>query len=122
MAHYSPRSAISSDASKYVYEFESGLGFDGSWYEAFFDTAFSEFCFDLFAGTACMLILPGSVTQPLVFKAIPLKDYCIEEGPNGEVFAVYRHYSLQNLSVKRIISSELVAGEPHTLTASSAVS
>lgn len=41
MAHYSPRSAISSDASKYVYEFENGLGFDGSWYEAFFDTAFS---------------------------------------------------------------------------------
>ena len=41
MAHYSPKSAISSDASKYVYEFENGLGFDGSWYEAFFDTAFS---------------------------------------------------------------------------------
>jgi hypothetical protein len=41
MAHYSPKSGISASASKYVYEFENGLGFDGSWYEAFFDTAFS---------------------------------------------------------------------------------
>lgn len=41
MAHYSPRSNISEADSKFVYEFEKGLGFDGSWYEAFFDTAFS---------------------------------------------------------------------------------
>ena len=41
IAHYSPRSAISDDESKFVYEFESGLGFDGSWFDAFFDTAFA---------------------------------------------------------------------------------
>lgn len=41
MAHYSPKSDISTADSKFVYEFEKGLGFDGSWYDAFFDTAFS---------------------------------------------------------------------------------
>lgn len=41
MAHYSPRSAISATDSKYVYEFERGYGFDGDWFDAFFDTAFS---------------------------------------------------------------------------------
>jgi hypothetical protein len=41
LAHYSPRSSISSANSKFVYEFERGLGFDGSWFDAFFDTAFS---------------------------------------------------------------------------------
>jgi hypothetical protein len=41
LAHYSPRSAISASDSRYVYEFEKGYGFDGDWFDAFFDTAFS---------------------------------------------------------------------------------
>jgi len=41
LAHYSPRSTISNANSKFVYEFERGLGFDGSWFDAFFDTAFA---------------------------------------------------------------------------------
>jgi hypothetical protein len=59
-----------------------------------FDMAFSEFCYDVFAGTGCMLILPGDEYNPLVFKAIPLKEYCVEEGPDGVVCAVYRKYSM----------------------------
>lgn len=60
-----------------------------------FDMAFSEFCYDLFAGTACLLILPGTPLQPISFKAIPLREYCIEEGKNGEVRGVYRKYTIK---------------------------
>jgi hypothetical protein len=41
LAHFSPRSAINAATSRRVWEFERGYGFDGSWYDAFFDTAFS---------------------------------------------------------------------------------
>jgi len=60
-----------------------------------FDAAFSEFCYDLFAGTACMLVLPNTPRKPLTYKAIPLDEYAIEEGVNGEVRAVYRKYSMK---------------------------
>jgi len=61
---------------------------------SYFDMAFSEFCYDVFAGTGCMLVLPGNPRQPLTFKAIPLKEYCVTEGANGEVNAVYRKYEM----------------------------
>jgi len=60
-----------------------------------FDMAFSEFCYDVFAGTGCLLVLPGTPTQPLLFKAIPIKEYSIEEGSNGEVCFVYRSFSMK---------------------------
>ena len=60
-----------------------------------FDVAFSEFCYDLFVGTACMLILPGRPRKPLSCKSVPLKEYCIEEGVDGEVRGVYRKYSMK---------------------------
>jgi hypothetical protein len=41
LAHFSPRSTINAATSRRVWEFERGYGFDGSWYDAFFDTAFS---------------------------------------------------------------------------------
>jgi hypothetical protein len=60
-----------------------------------FDIAFSEFCYDLTAGTACMLVTAGTVDKPLVFKAISLKDYCIEEGIHSEVRSVYRQFNIK---------------------------
>jgi hypothetical protein len=65
-----------------------------------FDLAFSEFCYDLTVGTACMLVLPGNLRQPLVFRAIPIKDICIEDGKDGEVRAVYRAFSMKTELVK----------------------
>jgi len=66
-----------------------------------FDMAFSEFCYDVFAGTGCMLILPGkNPTQPISFRAIPLRQYCIEEGAYGEVRAVYRKFTMKRELVK----------------------
>jgi hypothetical protein len=41
MAHYSPRSTISTADSRYVYEFENGLGFDGDWFDWSYTTAFA---------------------------------------------------------------------------------
>ncbi len=60
-----------------------------------YDMAFSEFCYDVYAGTGCLLVLPGTPLQPLRFKAIPLREYCVEEGANSEVRGVYRKYSLK---------------------------
>lgn len=60
-----------------------------------FDMAYSEFCYDLFAGTACILTLPGTPKEPLIYRAIPLREYCVEEGANGEVRAVYRKFTMK---------------------------
>ncbi|MCP3684183.1 MAG: hypothetical protein GY861_15990 [bacterium] len=60
-----------------------------------FDVATSEVCYDVFAGTGCLLVLPGGIDTPLTFKAIPLREYCIEEGINGEVSAVYRNFQIK---------------------------
>jgi hypothetical protein len=66
-----------------------------------FDTAFSEFCYDAFAGTACMSVLPGDTEyDPIIFRAIPLREYCIEEGANGDVRWVFRRYELKKELVK----------------------
>lgn len=66
-----------------------------------FDMAFSEFCYDVFAGTGCMLVLPGTPLQPISFRAIPIREYCIEEGMNGEVRAVYRKFTMKRELVKQ---------------------
>ncbi len=60
-----------------------------------FDMAFAEFCYDVFIGTGCLLVLPGTPDNPLIFKAIPLWEYSLEEGPDGLVIAVYRKYKMK---------------------------
>lgn len=65
-----------------------------------FDVAFSEFCYDVFAGTGCMLVLPSTPRNPISFKAIPLREYCVEEGCHGEVRGVFRQYSMKRELVK----------------------
>jgi len=66
-----------------------------------FDMAFSEFCYDLFAGTACMLVLKGETYNPINFKSVPITEYALEEGADGHICAVYRKYSMSREMVKR---------------------
>lgn len=65
-----------------------------------FDASISEFYYDLIAGTACMLSLPGTAKNPLVFTPVPISQICIEEGVNGEVSHVYRSYELKQEVMK----------------------
>lgn len=68
-----------------------------------FDIAFSEFCYDLFAGTACMLIMPGdSIYQPVNYKTIPLTEYSIEEGNDGNVSWVFREFTMKRENIPQM--------------------
>lgn len=68
-----------------------------------FDIAFSEFCYDLFAGTACMLIMPGdTIYQPVIYKAIPLTEYSIEEGNDGTVSWVFREFKMKRENISQM--------------------
>jgi len=60
-----------------------------------FDAVIPEMYYDLFAGTACLLILDGGERNPLNFKPIPINEFCIEEGVDGEVANVYREFSMR---------------------------
>jgi hypothetical protein len=73
------------EACKYANEYKNNSSFD---------IAFSEFCYDVFLGTGCMLVLPNNPTDPISFKSIPIREYCLEEGIKGEVRAVYREYNM----------------------------
>lgn len=60
-----------------------------------FDAIISEFYYDLVAGTACLLVLDGGERNPLNFKPIPINEFSIEEGVDGEVANVYREFSIR---------------------------
>jgi hypothetical protein len=55
-----------------------------------FQTAIGEFGLDLVAGTACMLINPGTLDEPIVYQTVPPVHVGLEEGANGKVCGVYR--------------------------------
>lgn len=65
-----------------------------------FDMALSEFAYDLIAGTACMLVTEGTPENPVTFKAIPLDEFCIEEGVDNQVSCVYRKFKLDRETIK----------------------
>ncbi len=65
-----------------------------------YDTSFTEMCYDLIAGTACLLIKEGTIDNPLVFNAIPFVNLAMEEGANGEIIAYFRIISLKNSQVQ----------------------
>ena len=60
-----------------------------------FDVAITEFYYELIFGTACLLVQGHSFGKPLVFKTIPFKDYCIHEGEDGNVDAVFREIKIE---------------------------
>lgn len=66
-----------------------------------FDMAFSEFCYDLFAGTACLLVLKNEDHSLINFKCIPLIEYSIEEGVDSKVCAVFRAYTMKRELVRQ---------------------
>jgi hypothetical protein len=67
-----------------------------------FNLAISEFFYDLFIGTACLLITEGKGNSPVDFKSEPNKNIAIEEGINGSVQTIYRLFKLKSELVKRM--------------------
>lgn len=53
------------------------------------------FLYDLFVGTACLLVQKGDVYKPFVHKAIPMNQLAFEESPEGEPNCVYRKWKLK---------------------------
>ncbi len=65
-----------------------------------FDTAITEFYYDLLAGTACLLITEGTRREPLNFKAVPLNELVIDEGLNGKIDYVWREFKMRKEIIK----------------------
>lgn len=61
-----------------------------------YDTAFTEACYDLIAGTTCMCLLEGTPDNPMIFSVIPFNQLTMEEGIDGEIEAYYRKFSIKN--------------------------
>jgi len=57
-----------------------------------FDIAMAESLYDLGLGTSCLLITKGNRKRPIAIKAIPIDQYSILEGVDGEVSDVFRRY------------------------------
>lgn len=66
-----------------------------------FDVAMTEFYYDLIAGTACLLLLEGTYSNPLRFITVPIKELAIAEGIFGEVGEVYRRFKMKSNLIKR---------------------
>lgn len=59
----------------------------------------APFLYDLFAGTACMLVQRGDDFRPFNHRAIPMSQVAFEEDARGEVNAVYRLWCLKEEDV-----------------------
>lgn len=53
------------------------------------------FLYDLFAGTACMLVQKGDNFHPFNHRAIPMTQIAFEENARGEINAVYRAWLIK---------------------------
>lgn len=65
-----------------------------------FDTAFTEACYDLIAGTTCLCLLEGTPDNPFRFFAIPFVDLMMVEGLDGSVDTYFRRLKIKNHLVK----------------------
>ncbi len=65
-----------------------------------FDAIFTQFCYDLIAGTALICIQPGDLERPMTYSVLPFNEVNIEDGTNGEAIAYYRTHKLKNRLVK----------------------
>lgn len=54
-----------------------------------FDQAFHEFCLDLCAGTAAMLVVKGDEARPARFLTVPPSEILLEPGAFGDVAGVF---------------------------------
>lgn len=66
-----------------------------------FDTAFTEMCYDVIAGTGVICALEGTAADPFRFQAIPFVDICMSEGADGSIDAYYRRIKIKNAMVER---------------------
>lgn len=53
------------------------------------------FLYDLFAGTACLLVQQGDDLKPFNHRAIPMDQIAFEEDARGEINAVYRLWRIK---------------------------
>jgi hypothetical protein len=67
-----------------------------------FNLAISEFYYDLFIGTACLLIMEGKGNNAVDFISVPNKHIALEEGINGSIQTVYRLFEIKSELVKRM--------------------
>lgn len=65
-----------------------------------FDVSFNEFAYDMIAGTATMLVVEGSVKNPIICRAVPLQEYCIDEGVDGLPAYFYRVFKKKKEIIK----------------------
>ena len=66
-----------------------------------FDRAMTQFFYELIAGTATMLVMPGDVNKPLKFISIPFKEIFMVEGTYGEIDTFFRSLTIKNRLVKQ---------------------
>jgi len=67
-----------------------------------FHVCMSEFYYDLAAGTACMMVLPGEEDdQPLNFVSMPIEQISIEEGAYGSVGSIFRTQKIMGMLVEK---------------------
>lgn len=66
-----------------------------------FDTAFTEACYDLIPGTACLCLLEGDSDHPFRFSAIPFVDLYMCEGLAGNIDTYFRKMKIKNYLVKQ---------------------
>jgi len=59
-----------------------------------FNTAVSEFYYDLAVGTGVLLVLPGNDYQPINFVCVPIAQIALDDGPFGTVGCVYRTHEM----------------------------
>jgi len=67
-----------------------------------FDISTQEFFYDLFVGTACLLIQKGKdKNNPISYVAIPNKNVFFEEGIDKKIDTIFREFKLKNELIKR---------------------
>lgn len=67
-----------------------------------FHVCMSEFYYDLAAGTACMMVMPGTKeSQPINFVVMPISQVSIESGVYGNVGAIFRCQKIPAMLVKK---------------------
>jgi Bacteriophage head to tail connecting protein len=60
-----------------------------------------EMYYDLFAGTAAMLMMRGEDPgEPILFRTVPMSEIALEEGPTGDIWGVHwkRTYPVDELT------------------------
>ena len=66
-----------------------------------FDRTMAQFYYELIAGTATLLVMPGTPEKPLRFTSVPFKDIYMVEGSFGEIDTFFRTMKIKNRLVEQ---------------------